>query len=69
MSVCSHNSHTLSTIALEDIDEGQELFISYIDEDAPFDQRKSKLKQFYDFECNCRKCYVGKRMEQIVKPK
>lgn len=56
MAVCSHNSHRLTLIALRDIIKGEELTISYIDESAPFSERQKQLKEYYKFDCDCKKC-------------
>lgn len=44
--------------ALCDIAEGDELFISYIDEHAPLDIRQVQLRARYGFRCACPKCVV-----------
>ena len=41
--------------ALRDIDEGEELCISYIQNDMSFDERQGALEN-YGFTCNCSKC-------------
>ncbi|MCO5602947.1 hypothetical protein L7F22_057088 [Adiantum nelumboides] len=42
-------------LATRTIRPGEELTISYIDEDAPWEDRKSMLED-YGFLCNCQKC-------------
>lgn len=43
-------------VACREIRKGEELFISYIDESMPFQQRQEKLKAMYLFDCTCPKC-------------
>ena len=42
--------------AARDIDRGEELFISYIDADMPFEQRQQRLQFAYGFVCKCARC-------------
>ncbi|CAB9517987.1 specific demethylase 8 [Seminavis robusta] len=42
-------------VALRDIQEHEELCISYIDTDSPLEKRQEELKH-YGFICNCTKC-------------
>jgi len=42
--------------ALKEIRKGDELCISYIQNDLPFEERQSELKQNYGFDCFCTKC-------------
>ncbi len=42
--------------AARPIDRGEELFISYIDANAPFAERQRRLQFAYGFECQCQKC-------------
>lgn len=42
--------------ALKEIRKGDELCISYIQNDLPFEERQSELKQNYGFDCSCSKC-------------
>lgn len=59
---CLPNLGTIQTadgvffVANRDIDIDEELSISYIDETLPREQRISKLKARYDFECRCVRC-------------
>jgi SET domain-containing protein len=53
---CSTNSDEVSVLALTQIKAGDELLISYIDEDGPLAQRKKQLHEFYSFECTCARC-------------
>eukprot|EP01134_Creolimax_fragrantissima_P003630 CFRG3630T1 len=45
-----------SFVALDKIYEGQELCISYIDENMPRSERQFNLKESYTFDCACEKC-------------
>lgn len=49
------NDNCMKLIALRDIEEGEELTHSYIEETAPVEERQEQLKS-YDFICNCSKC-------------
>jgi Proteins containing SET domain len=42
-------------VAIKDILQGEELCISYINHDAPFEERQKELSH-YGFKCNCEKC-------------
>ncbi len=44
-----------TVVALRDIEESEELCITYIDENLPFEQRQHELKE-YLFTCDCPKC-------------
>ncbi|CAH1173460.1 unnamed protein product [Phaedon cochleariae] len=54
-----HNNHRLSLVATRDIEEGEEIFISYLDECILGRSRHSRRKELvsnYLFECHCSKC-------------
>nr|XP_023019628.1 SET and MYND domain-containing protein 5 [Leptinotarsa decemlineata] len=54
-----HNSNRLSLVATEDIEEGEEIFISYLDECMLHRSRHSRRKELarnYLFVCQCSKC-------------
>lgn len=54
-----HNNHRLSLVALTDIQEGEEVFISYLDECMLERSRHSRRKELmtnYLFLCDCPKC-------------
>nr|CAH7721280.1 unnamed protein product [Callosobruchus chinensis] len=54
-----HNNHRLSLIAVRDIEEGEEIVISYLDEctlDRSRHSRQKELMKNYLFECRCSKC-------------
>ena len=42
--------------AIRDIKKGEELCISYIDEDADYQVRQEQLRDHYLFACICPKC-------------
>lgn len=48
-------SFSFSLNALRKVRNGEELFVSYCEDDLPYTVRQKKLEQF-DFECRCRKC-------------
>lgn len=50
-------------IALRDISPGEELRASYINEDAPFEERQSALRDDYGFDCKCEKCAADAETE------
>jgi len=47
----------LELIAIQNIDEGEEICISYIYEDMEISKRKTILKGHYLFDCLCKKCH------------
>ncbi|PWV08307.1 hypothetical protein C3747_91g55 [Trypanosoma cruzi] len=47
---------TLSVVALRDIEPGEELCISYIDESLSYPERQQELYEHYLFFCQCPKC-------------
>lgn len=54
-----HSNHKLSLVALKDIQEGEEICISYLDECMLGRSRHSRRKELmtnYLFLCNCPKC-------------
>eukprot|EP01121_Diplochlamys_sp_Union-15-3_P016522 TRINITY_DN5635_c0_g1_i1.p1 TRINITY_DN5635_c0_g1~~TRINITY_DN5635_c0_g1_i1.p1 ORF type:complete len:219 (+),score=19.22 TRINITY_DN5635_c0_g1_i1:510-1166(+) len=50
------NDCRITMVASRSIKKGEELFLSYIDEDASFQERNKILKQMYYFDCSCLKC-------------
>jgi SET domain len=54
-------------IAQHDIDEGEELCISYIDANQPFSVRSFELLN-YGFACNCTKCFSDRAALQALEP-
>jgi len=55
-STSSTNNYHVTMIAKKNIKKGEELTISYINEQMSFSDRQEKLKQMYLFECKCEKC-------------
>ncbi|KAF8856774.1 SET domain-containing protein [Acephala macrosclerotiorum] len=59
---CSPNAvvvfdgRTVSFRALNEIKQGEEIFISYLDPTSTRDKRRRELQYRYFFECNCEKC-------------
>lgn len=54
-----HNNHRLSLVALKDIQEGEEILISYLDEcmlERSRHTRRKELMTNYLFVCDCPKC-------------
>ncbi|EDR41059.1 SET domain-containing protein [Dictyostelium discoideum AX4] len=54
----SKNDHSMTIYPTPkmQLKKGQEINISYINEDLPFSQRQKLLKENYSFNCNCKKC-------------
>eukprot|EP01063_Lacrimia_lanifica_P039868 TRINITY_DN8873_c0_g1_i1.p1 TRINITY_DN8873_c0_g1~~TRINITY_DN8873_c0_g1_i1.p1 ORF type:complete len:417 (+),score=171.96 TRINITY_DN8873_c0_g1_i1:63-1313(+) len=50
------NDETLVVNAIREINKGDEVCISYIDEDADYATRQSQLQEHYLFKCLCPKC-------------
>ena len=50
-------SNVAFVIANRDIEEGEELCISYVDESFTYDERKANLAH-YGFVCDCARCAV-----------
>jgi hypothetical protein len=46
----------INVVTLRKIKKDEELFISYIDEKAPIQQRQQHLFEHYLFTCACTKC-------------
>eukprot|EP00814_Leptocylindrus_danicus_P006492 CAMPEP_0116031374 /NCGR_PEP_ID=MMETSP0321-20121206/17470_1 /TAXON_ID=163516 /ORGANISM="Leptocylindrus danicus var. danicus, Strain B650" /LENGTH=791 /DNA_ID=CAMNT_0003506475 /DNA_START=469 /DNA_END=2842 /DNA_ORIENTATION=- len=57
-----HQPLVLQCIALRDIDEGEELCISYIRSDGSLEERREAL-QNYGFRCECSKCKEDSHMD------
>lgn len=51
-----NGDHTLSVVALKDLQEGDELFVSYVSPDLSKKQRKKLIMDTYGFVCKCPKC-------------
>jgi len=49
--------------AKEDVKEGDEINISYVDCSQPLDERRKVLQTHYGFECRCAKCIAEQRKE------
>ncbi|KAN0014878.1 hypothetical protein ACTFIU_001197 [Dictyostelium citrinum] len=53
----SKNNHSMTIYPSKiPLKKGQEINISYINEDLTFDQRQKLLKENYSFNCKCKKC-------------
>ncbi|KAK9881916.1 hypothetical protein WA026_018110 [Henosepilachna vigintioctopunctata] len=64
-----HNNFKLSLIALRDISEGEEVFISYLDEcslERSRHSRRKELMENYLFSCNCEKCIAQSDQPDIT---
>nr|KAJ3422984.1 hypothetical protein HK105_005109 [Polyrhizophydium stewartii] len=46
----------MSLVALKDLEPSEELFVSYVDPDMPYEQRKAVIRQQFGFVCKCAKC-------------
>lgn len=56
----------LNIRAIRDIGEGEELFISYIEQLAPSQERQEELENIYKFTCMCPACKVRKNDEKML---
>lgn len=64
-----HNNHRLSLVATQDIEEGEEIFISYLDECFLNRSRHSRMKELmrnYLFVCQCPKCESEADQEDVT---
>ena len=55
------SNHTVALVASKDIEENEEVFISYLDECALSRSRHSRrqiLEENYLFHCNCSRCQL-----------
>jgi hypothetical protein len=59
-------SNLVAVVALRDIKKGEELTISYIDDDMTYSQRQNELKD-YQFQCGCKRCLADKKKIQLKK--
>lgn len=50
------NDETLVAVCLRDVQKGEELCISYINESASYAERQQQLYEHYLFDCTCSKC-------------
>jgi len=50
------NNSTATVAVLRDVEEGEQLCISYVDFEAPGQQRRDQLEWGYGFKCKCSKC-------------
>ena len=63
------SNHTLFLVATRDIEENQEIFISYLDECALSRSRHSRrkiLRENYLFICQCSKCLEEADQEDVT---
>lgn len=51
------------TIAVRDIEAGEELSLSYIDVTLPTRHRQARLSALWDFTCTCRQCQLPPEAE------
>jgi hypothetical protein len=49
----------IEVIPLRQIEKGEEVLISYIDDNLPYRNRQKELYERYFFTCQCRKCLQG----------
>jgi len=54
--VSCFNSFLIRVIAIKEIKKGEELCFSYIDEEAPYEERQRQLQKLYLFQCRCSRC-------------
>lgn len=58
----AENDETLVALCVREIKEGDELCISYINENLPFTERQQQLFEHYLFVCQCEKCEKEREM-------
>ena len=58
ISSSSHNNDTCSFVALRPIEAGEELCISYVDDNLTWQERHKVLENYYNFKCKCIRCTV-----------
>lgn len=63
-SMSCFTDHRVKVVALKDIQKGDELCISYIDENLPLKERQTLLEQKYLFRCSCTKCTRQKQSKK-----
>ena len=61
------SSGAASLLALKDIAVGDEITISYIEEEASYRERQAQLKD-YGFKCECERCQREKSTKRGRKP-
>eukprot|EP00727_Mastigamoeba_balamuthi_P011703 m51a1_g7155 hypothetical protein (391) ;mRNA; f:343257-345021 len=50
------NGSALRVVAARDVRAGEELLVSYVDEEQPREQRRAELRRRYHFDCLCDRC-------------
>ena len=50
-------------VAARPLEDGEELFVSYVDETLPVRERRRALRRGYGFECRCEACVADLREE------
>lgn len=63
ISSSSHNDHTVTFVALRPIEAGEELCISYVDDNLDWQERRKHLETYYAFTCKCMRCHVQSNPE------
>src|SRR3990167_3976693 len=56
VAACGHSDSRIQYIACRDIQKGEELVRSYIDETRPYAARQDKLSSSFGFKCYCTLC-------------
>ena len=54
--VFRRNDSTATFVAARDIDQGEQLFVSYLDEGMGLKYRQNHLRFSYGFTCGCQRC-------------
>ncbi|EPE36391.1 SET [Glarea lozoyensis ATCC 20868] len=60
------DGRSISLIALDSIEQDEQLFISYVDFTQSRDLRRAELRQRYFFQCECKKCTDDLNPYQIL---
>ena len=62
-------SSTLALVATRDLLEGEEVTVSYVDEELPLKQRRATLEFGYGFFCRCERCLAEEKEEEEQGPR
>eukprot|EP00439_Symbiodinium_sp_Y106_P065947 s5068_g10.t1 len=60
------NNSTAIVVALRELRTGEELTISYVDEQLPVRRRRRALWMRYGFHCYCSRCSTERRMRRRI---
>src|SRR2546421_2922574 len=55
----NRTANKIEVLPLRQIEEGEEILVSYIDSNMPYANRQQELRARYFFTCQCSKCLQG----------